>query len=46
MSLEEFVRLLSDAGLINEHFGIREAGPLWNLSMMTNKDETLSDKHL
>ena len=46
MSLEEFVQLLSDGGLLNEHFGNREAGPLWNLAMMTNKDELTSDKHL
>jgi len=46
MSLEEFVNLLSDGGLLNEHFGNREAGPLWNLAMMTNKEELTNEKHL
>lgn len=45
-SLDEFTQLLGDAGLLNEFFGNREAGPLWNLSMMTNKDELNSEKHL
>ena len=46
MSLDEFTQLLGDAGLLNEHFGNREVGPLWNLSMMTNKDEVNNEKHL
>jgi len=46
MSLEEFTILLGHAGLLNENFGNREAGPLWNLAMMTQKDETASERHL
>jgi hypothetical protein len=46
MCLDEFVQCLSDANLLNEYFGNREAGPLFNVSMMTNKDETLNEKHL
>ena len=46
MSMDEFTNLLSTAGLLNEHFGNREVGPLWNLSMMTNKDEVNNEKHL
>ena len=46
MSLDEFTQMLGDAGLLNEHFGNREVGPLWNLSMMTNKDELNSERHL
>ena len=44
--MEEFTSLLSNAGLINENFGNREVGPLWNLSIMTNKDEVNNEKHL
>lgn len=46
MSLEEFTTLLGHGGLLNENFGNREAGPLWNLAMMTNKDEFTSEKHI
>ena len=46
MCLEEFVTMLSDAKLLNEFFGNREAGPLWNVAMMTNKKELENEKHL
>ena len=46
MSLEEFIDMMSDSGLVDENFGIREIGPLWSLSMMTNKHELESDRHL
>jgi len=46
MSLEEFIDMMSDAGLVDDRFGHREVGPLWNLSMMTNKHELESDRHL
>lgn len=46
MSLEEFVTLLSQSHVINENFGIKEAGPLYSVSMMTNKDELENEKHL
>lgn len=46
MSAEEFVGMLEAASLLNENFANREALPLWNLSMMTNKEETASEKHL
>ena len=45
-SLDEFTTMLGNAGLLNEFFGNRECGPLWNLSMMTNKDEINNEKHL
>jgi len=38
--------MLGKAQLLNEHFGNREAGPLWNMSMMTNINEVASEKHL
>ena len=38
--------MLSDAELLNENFGNREAGPLWNVSKMTNPDELGNEKHL
>ena len=46
MSHEEFVSMLDMAGLINEHFANREALPLFSLSMMTNKAEIETDRHL
>ena len=46
MSLEEFVQMLQDARLIDENFGNREAGPLFNVSMMTNRKELETEKHL
>ena len=46
MSLDEFTLMLSVAGLINENFGQREASPLFNQSMMTNKVETEKETHL
>jgi hypothetical protein len=46
MCLDEFETLLGDAKLLNEFFGNREAGPQFNLSMMTNKDELNNEKHL
>jgi len=35
MSLDEFITLVTDAGVVNENFGAREISPLFNLSMMT-----------
>ena len=46
MSHEEFVSILERSGLLNEHFANREAIPLFNLSMMTNIEETAKDRHL
>ena len=46
MSSEEFITFLGDSDLLNEGFAVKQAGPLWNISIMTNKDELENEKHL
>ena len=46
MSLDEFYELLHKSELINENFGNKEVGPCFAISMMTNKFELESDRHL
>ena len=46
MSSLEFSELIEQSGVINDYFSFKEILPLWNLSMMTQKDEYGSDKHL
>ena len=46
MSLEEFNDMMTYSELIDENFHNREIGSLFSISMMTNKYETESDKHL
>ena len=46
MSLDEFIEMFSKSNLIDDHFGQREIGPLWNLSQQTNKNETEKETHL
>jgi hypothetical protein len=45
MSLEEFTEMITNAGVITESFGSREISPLFNLSMMTQKNELDFDRH-
>jgi len=35
MSLDEFVELINTAGIVDETFGVRDIGPMFNLSMMS-----------
>jgi hypothetical protein len=35
MSLDEFVNLVTDSGVVDDNFGSREIGTLFNLAMMT-----------
>jgi hypothetical protein len=46
MSLDEFIDMFDKGHLIDENFGQREIGVLFNVSMMTNKYELESEKHL
>lgn len=39
MTVEEFIDVVTWAGLISDEFGAREIGILFNLSMMTQVDE-------
>ena len=45
MSLDEFFDLITGWGVVNENFGQREISILFNLSMMTQKNELDFDKH-
>jgi len=46
MSLEELIALFDKASLFNEKFAQAEMSIPFNLSMMTNKNELLNDKHI
>ena len=46
MSLDEFVEMVSVSGVVDDSFGTREISPLFNLSMMTQKNELDFDRHL
>ena len=46
MSLDEFVEMVTTSGVVDDSFGSREIGPLFNLSMMTQKNELDFDRHL
>lgn len=46
MSLDEFIDLITLAGVVDENFGSREIGPMFNLSMMTQKNELDFDRHI
>ena len=46
MSPIEFGEMIEYSGVINDHFTFKEIYPIWNLSMMTQKDEINNDKHL
>ena len=46
MSLDEFIDLITLAGVVDENFGSREIAPMFNLSMMTQKNELDFDRHI
>ena len=46
MSPIEFTELIDHSRIVNDFFSFKEILPIWNLSMMTQKDEINSDKHL
>jgi len=46
VSLEELNTLAIIANVIDENFGAREVGILYNLSMMTNVSELENDRHV
>ena len=45
MSLDEFIEMVSQSGVVSDTFGTREISPLFNLSMMTQKNELDSERH-
>lgn len=46
MCLDEFVDMIVDAGLVDDHFGQREIGPCFNLAQQTIVNEVAADTHL
>lgn len=46
MSSEEFYDLIDRLGVVSDDFGQREISPIFNCSMMTQKDELDSDRHI
>jgi hypothetical protein len=42
----DFVKMISDAGVIDDTFGAREIGTFYNLSMQTQIDEINNSKHM
>lgn len=46
MSMQEFVDLVVVTGCVEDSFGARDIGTLYNLSIMTQVDEIHSDRHL
>lgn len=45
MSLDEFTEMITNAGVVDDTFGAREIAPLFNLAMMTQKNELDFDRH-
>ncbi|CAI2371034.1 unnamed protein product [Moneuplotes crassus] len=46
MSIDEFFELVCDTKVVNDDFGQREIGALFNLSMMLRVNEIDQDKHI
>ena len=46
MSMDEFNQLIIGGNVLDEKFGEREISPLFNLSMMTQKNELEFDRHM
>lgn len=45
MSMNEFIDLVTRSGVVDDNFGAREIGVIYNLSMMTQVDEINKDRH-
>jgi hypothetical protein len=45
MSLDEFYGLITTCGVVDDNFGQREVSIMFNLSMMTQRDEGNNDRH-
>jgi len=46
MSIHEFIELVGQANVVNDDFGQREIGSIFNLAMMTRVDELTQEKHM
>jgi len=45
MSLSEFIDLVTASGIVDDTFGAREIGTLFNVAMMTQVDELKTERH-
>lgn len=45
MSLGEFIDLITITDVVDDNFGAREIGTIFNLSMMTQVDEINKERH-
>jgi hypothetical protein len=45
MSLPEFIDLITASNVVDDNFGAREIGTLFNLSMITQVDELNKERH-
>ena len=46
MSLDEFTQMINDGRVVDENFGARDIGIMYNLSMYTQVDEIEDDRHM
>lgn len=46
MSMDEFIQLITEGQIVDENFGSREIGILYNLAMFTQVDEIDEDRHM
>lgn len=46
ISMNEFIDLITRSGVIDDNFGAREIGIIYNLSMMTQVDEINKERHI
>ncbi len=44
--MHEFIDLVTNSKVVDDHFGAREIGILFNLSMMTQVDEINKGRHI
>jgi len=46
MRLNRLIDLITDSGVVNDNFGAKEIGVIYNLSMMTQVDEIHNTRHM
>jgi hypothetical protein len=46
ISMNEFIELVTNSKVVDDNFGAREIGILFNLSMMTQVDEIVKGRHI
>ena len=46
MSMQEFIDMVTATKVVDESFGAREIGVIYNISMMTQVDEIAKERHV